>query len=100
MKLTGLVIMVLLLVACASSAPQSAAVKATTNPDEVAACQLLGDVGTIADSGGLTGSFRDRRDTVKVLKNMTARLGGNVVLVTKSTEGQAYNCAAEPPQPS
>ena len=70
---------------CATPAPASASVRATTTPAEVDGCNLLGKV-IVADGPNASKEARDE----------TVRLGGNVLL-RKSEEvwnGNAYQCPA------
>ena len=70
---------------CATAAPASDAVRATTTLEDVAGCNLLGKV-IVADTP----------DAAKEARDETARLGGNVLLRKNEQvwNGNAYQCPA------
>jgi hypothetical protein len=71
---------------CATSAPASDSVRATTSLDEVAGCNLLGKV-IVSDTDP---------NPAKAARDKVASLGGNVLLRKNDTvwNGNAYQCAA------
>jgi len=70
---------------CATPAPASNAVRATTSLDDVASCILLGKV-----------LVSDGPDAEKAARDKTASLGGNVLLrkTDQVWNGNAYKCPA------
>lgn len=102
MKLMSLGILAVLLAACTSTSPRNAEVQVTRDADGVGACQPLGAVEANSGWGGQTDTLLASPNTVKVLQNKTAKLGGNVVLVITAgahAKGEAYKCPAAPSQP-
>ncbi len=100
------VAVVLVFVSCVSLSPAGDKVRVTANPEAVRNCTLLGEVkGAEHMWGGAAGQGIAENNAYKELKNRTAAMGGDTVLmVTSSTgfsgsvqRGEAYRCQASTP---
>jgi Domain of unknown function (DUF4156) len=82
--------------------PQAEAVRVLRDPTQVTRCRFVDDV-VSSDrlSGGLINRELAEENAYKILKQKTAKLGANTVLVSASTsgiqgagmKGKAYQCA-------
>jgi hypothetical protein len=90
----------LVIASCATSGPASDFVKVAAADHEVASCTLLGEVrGDHNMFGGMMVQVAID-DATSQLKNKTANMGGNTVLITRSSAhwaganmaGKAYRC--------
>lgn len=77
------------------------AVRVTSNSEAVQGCEYIGEVrASDRMNGGMLGQGAAEENTLRRLKNRTAEMGGNVVLLTTanagmagaSTLGEAYRC--------
>ncbi len=93
------------LAGCATSLPASENVTMVSSPASVATCRLLGEVrGDQNMVGGVLAEMA-KEDAIAQLKNKTEAMGGNAVLVERSSvgwaganmAGKAYKCEAAAP---
>ena len=81
--------------------PEAEAVRVLREPSQVSRCRFVDDV-VSSDrlSGGLINREKAEENAYKILKQKTAKLGANTVLISKSTsgyqgagmKGKAYSC--------
>ena len=98
-----LVALALVTTSCISTlTPQGQFVRVTSNPDAVHGCTLIGEVkGAEHMWGGVAGQGLAEESAMRELKNRTAAMGGNVVMITTShtntsgsvQRGEAYKCS-------
>jgi len=82
--------------------PEGEKVRVTSNADAVKGCKLMGNVdASDRMNGGIAGQMAAEENAQRTLKNKTAAMGANVVLVSTSTtgmsgsrvRGEAYACS-------
>ena len=83
--------------------PQAEAVRVLRDASQVSRCRFVDDV-VSSDrlSGGLINREKAEENAYKILKQKTAKLGANTVLISSSTsgyqgagmKGKAYSCSA------
>lgn len=81
--------------------PEGERVRVTSNPEAVRGCKLVGNVdASDRMNGGMAGQMAAEENAQRTLKNKTAEMGANVVLLTTATtgtsgsraRGEAYAC--------
>jgi hypothetical protein len=98
---------ILALIGCVTTTVTGAGakVRVTSNPESVRGCKPLGNVkGSDHWNGGTMGQGFAEESATNELRNNTAAMGGNTVLMVRSTTntsgstqlGEAYSCPAEP----
>jgi len=87
----------------------AARVRITSNPEAVHGCKFLGQVnGSDHLNGGQFGQAAAEESATNEMKNQTNAMGGNIILLTRSTTntggssqlGEAYACPTTPAQPT
>jgi len=83
--------------------PEGERVRVTNNPEAVKGCRLVGPVDASDRlNGGMAGQMAAEENAQRTLRNKTAEMGANVVLLATSTtgtsgsrvRGEAYACAS------
>lgn len=102
MKRLMIILLLPLATSCSSTLPATDGVRVAVAEHEVAACKLLGSVsGKNTNVWGSMTLNVSINDATAQIKNGTAALGGNTVLITQSSThimganmaGKAYKCS-------
>jgi hypothetical protein len=95
----GFVITALLPAGCVSMTLEAESVRVVRNSNDVQTCQRLGEIESTSGWGGVFAGAGGLENNKRTLRNRTAKLGGDTLLILQEratfaphTYGEAYRC--------